>query len=124
MCGHMLLPDNLKLNHFVTILKLQSEIEVVDLNNSNSSNKNGETEISISLADLHKSSINPLNSTADADRTEKNNHTKNDSVILTEEDGNEDNPAKAGLDVGKFLDSSKVVNLIFRMLLRNKIPRG
>ncbi len=45
MWSQMLHPDNLMSftpNHFVTILKLQSEIEVVDLNNSNSSNKNGE----------------------------------------------------------------------------------
>ncbi|KAK3596975.1 hypothetical protein CHS0354_033634 [Potamilus streckersoni] len=30
-----------------------------------------------------------------------------DNGNLTEEDGNEDNPAKVGLEVGKFLDTSK-----------------
>ncbi|KAK3578955.1 hypothetical protein CHS0354_034744 [Potamilus streckersoni] len=110
MWSQMLLPDNhvsFKPNHFAAIFKLQSEIQVVDLNNSNSSNNNGSFEISVLLEDLNKSSNNPLNSSADADRTEKYNYAQDDNIDLTEEAGNDDNPATGELEVGKILDTSK-----------------
>ncbi|KAK3578953.1 hypothetical protein CHS0354_034742 [Potamilus streckersoni] len=112
MWSQMLLPDNhvsFKPNHFAAIFKLQSEIQVVDLNNSNSSNNNGSFEISVLLEDLNKSSNNPLNSSADADRTEKYNYAQDDNIDLTEEAGNDDNPATGELEVGKILDTSKVI---------------
>ncbi|KAK3586500.1 hypothetical protein CHS0354_033523, partial [Potamilus streckersoni] len=73
---------------------------------------NGSFKIAISSADLNKSSNNPLNSSADADRTEKNNYAQDDNIKLTEEARIEDNPAKGELEVGKFLDTSKVVRLL------------
>ncbi|KAK3606601.1 hypothetical protein CHS0354_024563 [Potamilus streckersoni] len=90
--------------HLDKLLRLMTAIEMIL--NKTTYNEN---------ADLNKSSNNPLNSSADAGSTEKrekNNYPQDDDVKLTEEDGNDDNPAKGGLEVGKFKDASKVVHLL------------
>ncbi|KAK3589099.1 hypothetical protein CHS0354_017440 [Potamilus streckersoni] len=53
-----------------------------------------------------------LSNSADANRTEKYNYAQDDNGNLTEEDVNEGNPAKRGLDVGKLLDTSKVNSVL------------
>ncbi|KAK3581958.1 hypothetical protein CHS0354_023427 [Potamilus streckersoni] len=74
-------------------------------------------------ANLNKSSNNPLNSNVNADWTKKIT-TLNDNIYLMEEDGNEDNPAKGELEVGKFSDTSKVDHLLSSESYLKKVPHG
>ncbi|KAK3603671.1 hypothetical protein CHS0354_017391 [Potamilus streckersoni] len=57
---------------------------------------------------ISKLSNNPLNSSADSDRTDqkKNNYAQDYKVNLTEEAWNEDNLTKGELEVEKILDTS------------------
>ncbi|KAL3874107.1 hypothetical protein ACJMK2_037167 [Sinanodonta woodiana] len=77
-----------------------------------------ELKLRYQSADLNKLSTH-LNSSADDDMT-KENYAHNDSVNFTDED----NPAKGELELGKFIDTRKVVHLLSSEICLENIPIG